>query len=173
MEWLLRNSILKKMRLWKCLHLSQTEQSACLLHAFHWDLRREDHIIQEGKLAGDHSAWPGYGHFSCLVLSFLQIILQGLGNSNFNSHTFEGWWLLHYPWWNSQPTINMYFQAKNYHSLLLLENLRPRSYLLWLEGRASQLLYYRGWAQAFSCWSFGVSRTCVSFHHVGKKGATY
>lgn len=70
MEWLLRNSILKKMRLWKCLHLSQTEQSACLLHAFHWNLQREDHIIQEGKLAGDHSAWPGYGHFSCLVLSF-------------------------------------------------------------------------------------------------------
>lgn len=25
---------------------------------------------------------------SCLLL---QIILQGIGNSNFNSHTFEGW----------------------------------------------------------------------------------
>lgn len=70
---------------------------------------------------------------SCLLL---QIILQGLGNSNFNSHTFEGWWLQHYPRWNSQPTINMYFQAKNHYSFLLSDNLRQKSYLLWLERTA-------------------------------------
>jgi len=67
---------------------------------------------------------------SCLLL---QIILRAIGNSNFNSHTFEGWWLAHYPWWKSQPTINMYFQAKNHHSFLLSDNLRQKSYLLWLE----------------------------------------
>lgn len=67
---------------------------------------------------------------SCLLL---QIILQGIGNSIFNSHTLEGWWLPHYPWWNSQLTINMYFQAKNHHSFLLSDSLRQKSYLLWLE----------------------------------------
>lgn len=60
----------KDERLWTCLHLGQMGQWVCLLHATHGDLRREDQIIQDGKWAGDHPAWPGCGHFSCPVLSF-------------------------------------------------------------------------------------------------------
>lgn len=116
---------------------------------------------------------------SCLLL---QIILQGLGNSNFNSHTFEGWWLQHYRRWNSQPTINMYFQAKNHYSFLLSDNLRQKSYLLWLEHTAfstALLLWLRiglcsDWylaAEVF--WTgicIGVSRTIVGFEGKGKRG---
>lgn len=67
---------------------------------------------------------------SCLLP---QIILRGSGSSKLSSHTLEGWWLQCYPWWNSEPTINMYFQAKNHYSFLLSDNLRQKSYLLWLE----------------------------------------
>lgn len=71
MGWLLRNSVLKKVKEYECVFiLVKWRQSICLLHAIHWDLRSEDQIIQDGKLAGEHAAWPGCGHFSCLVLSF-------------------------------------------------------------------------------------------------------
>lgn len=108
---------------------------------------------------------------SCLLL---QIILQGIGNSNFNSHTFEGWWRPHYPRWNSQPTINIYFQAKNHHSFLLSDNLRQKSYLLWLEYTAfsTALLPWLGigfcpaWHSMAAVFPtstcFGVPRTSVS-----------
>lgn len=44
-------------------------QSVCPLRAINWDLRSEDQIIQDGKLAGQCPAWPGCRHFSCFVLS--------------------------------------------------------------------------------------------------------
>lgn len=43
--------------------------SICPLCTINRGLRRKDQMIQVGKLAGEHPAWPGCRHFSCLVLS--------------------------------------------------------------------------------------------------------
>lgn len=109
---------------------------------------------------------------SCL---WPQIILQGLGSRNSSSHTHEGWWLQRYPWWNSEPTINMYFQAKNHYSFLLLDDLRQKSYLLWLECTVfSVVLWLRSRLRIWFDWlrvaevvwtatRVGVSKPGVSF----------
>lgn len=117
---LLRNSALQKMKEYEgaFIFLKCRRSTLCMQYT----------RTLEGKIKW--SRMENWLEKSCLLL---QISLQGIGNSNFNSHTFEGWWLLHYPWWNLQTTINMYFQAKNHHSLLLSDNLRQKSYLLLLE----------------------------------------
>lgn len=68
--WLLRNSVLPKFEEYEdAFILVKWGQSICLLHVICQDLRREDPIIQDGRLAGECPAWPGCRHFSRLVLS--------------------------------------------------------------------------------------------------------
>lgn len=55
--------------MWTVFILVKCRWSICPLCTINRGLRHKDQIIQDGKLAGEHPAWPGCRHFSCLVLS--------------------------------------------------------------------------------------------------------
>lgn len=55
--------------MWAVFILVKCRWSICPLCTINRGLRRKDQMIQDGKLAGEHPAWPGCRHFSCLVLS--------------------------------------------------------------------------------------------------------
>lgn len=170
----------KAERLRKCLHLSQTEQSVCLLHATRGDLRREDQIIQDGKLAGDHPAWPWCGHFSCLVLSFAtnhpvrtrqerlqfthiwRMVTSALSMVKFTAYNqyvfFRQRTIIHFCYWRISGRDHISCDLKAEHLNCFTTGAESR--------RSAAEVFWTG-----TC--VGVSRTCVSFHHVGEKGGTY
>lgn len=66
----LKNSVLQKIKEHKSpFILVKCRWSICPLCTISRGLRQKDQIIQDGILAGEHPAWPGCRHFSCLVLS--------------------------------------------------------------------------------------------------------
>lgn len=70
MGWLLRNSVLQKIKEYEdAFILVKCRQSICPLPVINRDLQREGQTIQDGKLAAEHPAWPGCRNFSCLVSS--------------------------------------------------------------------------------------------------------